>query len=111
MTTVVTGGNVVPGTVEAGLVKAGTTVDPSDRLGEIVVGGTVEGETTLPGRVVVYVSAPPNSLAGIALPTPLLVNGIGNTIAAVFGMADSSPLYRLPVWPFESLKLPVMRFA
>lgn len=53
----------------------------------------------VPGIVVVYVASPPNALAGIALPTPALVYGVGIDNVDVFGLAASSPPYTLPDVP------------
>ncbi len=69
----VVGGMVVPGIVVAGFIVAGTTVLPLNTLADIVCGVTVLGSIVVPGIVVVYVAAPPNALAGMALPTPALV--------------------------------------
>ncbi len=57
------------------------------------------GSTVVPGIVVVYVTSPPKALAGIALPTPALVYGVGIERVDVFGLAASLPPYTLPDVP------------
>lgn len=70
----VTGGTVVPGIVLAGCVVATTTVLPPTLVVTVTVcAGTVDGDTVVPGIVVVYVASPPSWLAGMAVPTPALV--------------------------------------
>ena len=81
----VVGGMVVPGIVVAGSVVAvGMVVEPST-TGLITSGGTVVGWIVDAGRVTVYVAKPPSSLAGMALPTPELVNGVGRVKVDVLG--------------------------
>ena len=41
----------------------------------------------------------PSSLAGMALPMPALVYGVGKVKAAVLGLADESVEYMLPEGP------------
>lgn len=53
----------------------------------------------VPGMVVVNVASPPNALAGIALPTPALVYGVGIDKVDVFGLAAALPPYTLPDVP------------
>lgn len=67
------GAMVVPATVVTGFVVASTMVLPLTTLADMVSAETVVGCTVVPGIVVVYVTSPPNALAGIALPTPAAV--------------------------------------
>lgn len=71
VTVVVTGAMVFP-----------ATVDPP----------TTVGSTVIPSITVVHVAIPPRALAGMALPTPVLVHGVGikEPSVAVLGLAASS---------------------
>lgn len=53
--------------------------------------GIVPGPLVVSAMVVVYVAPPPNSLPGMAVPTPLLVQAGGSTIVLVLGLEASSP--------------------
>lgn len=91
VTTVTRADTVVPGIMVAGFVVPGTA-DPSIVVAATVCAGTVLGCLVVPGRVVVKVAGAPSSLAGIALPTPLLVHGLGRCMVAVLGFAAGSAL-------------------
>ena len=67
------------------------------------------GWIVLPGTVIVKVASAPRALAGIALPTPALVKGVGNAKVDVFGTSPDS--YMSPMVPFRSVYCPVSKFA
>ena len=93
-------GRVVPGMVVAGsVVTVGIVLDPRTTA-LITSGGTIVGIIVVAGTVIVYVASPPRSLAGMALPTPELVNGIGKVRVEVFGTSgELEEPYTLPVVP------------
>jgi len=65
-----------------------------------VLGASVVAEmTVVPVDRLAFV---PSSVAGMALPTPLLVHGVGTDIVEVSGLVELvvSPLYMLPLVPF-----------
>ena len=56
------------------------------------------GWIVLAGMVTVYVTSAPRLLAGMALPTPALVNGVGRVKVEVLGFSPGLE-YTLPVFP------------
>lgn len=58
------------------------------------------GSIVVAGTVVVYVTCAPSAVAGIALPTPALVNCVGRVSVAVLGLeGESGEPYMLPGVP------------
>ena len=89
--------------VAGSVVTVGMVLDPRT-TGLITSGGTVVGIIVVAGTVMVYVASPPRSLAGIALPTPEFVYGIGNVRVEVFGTSgELEEPYTLPVVPLASV--------
>lgn len=76
---------VVPGTVISASKVVPPKVLPDSTLVVRASRLIVLGEIVVPGNVVVYVNGCPNSVIGIALPTPELVNWDGRVRVDVFG--------------------------
>lgn len=90
---------VVPGImVAASVVALGKVLDPTTITSVMTAGGIVVGWTVLAGMVTVYVTSAPRLLAGIALPTPALVYGVGRVKVEVLGLSAALE-YTLPVFP------------
>lgn len=87
----VIGATVVPGMVPADEVDAAMVL-PDTVVIEMTRAETVRGSNVVPGTIVVYVWSPPSALAAIALPTPLLVYGVGMSRTSGLGWSFSLPL-------------------
>jgi hypothetical protein len=58
-----------------------------------------------------YDGSAPNSLFGIAVPTPVLVQGVGRGRREVTGLACGMSEYMFPVWPLGRAISPETRFT
>ena len=70
----------------------GVMVDPPrTRTSVVVCPATVLAGIVVAATVVVYVTTCPRAVAGIALPTPAEVYGVGRASVAVFGASEDAP--------------------
>lgn len=91
---------VVPGRVVAACVVAVEIVlEPITTTELMTSAGNVVGSTVVAGIVMVYVTCAPKLLAGMALPIPALVYGVGSVRVDVLGLSAGLG-YTLPVIPF-----------